>query len=192
MNSKTLLLCIALLAPRAINAQTSTSSTPAASTQPVTPTSLDDNPAFKKLSPEQQAWVREMTERLNKAMAQKDTAAIDQIAKEADDHLKQIGAPALPVKYTYQQTAPSNNAPTNNVQAPKPQPPQSGCVAEPAKKPRFHLPKKIQDAINRQAKQIGDKTGIEIDPNAPAQTIKDAQNKPCPPNQPPAPKPANQ
>jgi hypothetical protein len=179
----------AVLLASALHGQTSSTSTPAGqspvppapSAQPATPANLDD------LSPEQQAWLREIGVRLKKAIAEKDTAALDQIAKEAEDHLKQIGATDPPLKYTYQQPAP-----TVNAQAPKAQPQQSGCVSEPVKKPRFHLPKKIQDAINKQTRQIGDKTGIDLDPNAPAQTIKDAQNKPCAPNPTPNPKPANQ
>jgi len=66
------------------------------------------------------------------------------------------------------------------------QPAQTGCPASPIKKPRFHIPKSIQDAINRRVKQINDKAGIELDPNAPGQVIKDAQqDKPCPAAAPP-------
>ena len=66
----------------------------------------------------------------------------------------------------------------------------AGCDASPVKKPRFHIPKVIQDAINKQAKQVGSKTGVDVDPKAPAQAVKDAQQKlpPCPPA---AAKPAN-
>ena len=66
---------------------------------------------------------------------------------------------------------------------------QTGCVASPVKKPRFHLPKSVQDAINKQAKQIGNKTGVDVDANAPAKAVKDAQAKlpPCPPPAPAAP-----
>jgi len=53
-------------------------------------------------------------------------------------------------------------------------------VASPVKKPRFHLPKAVQDAINKQAKQIGSKTGVDVDASAPAKAVKDAQGKPCP------------
>jgi len=81
--------------------------------------------------------------------------------------------------------------PPNPTPAPNAQP---GCNALPVKKPRFHLPKPVQDAINNGAKQIGGKTGVQLDPNAPAQAVndaqKDAQGKPCPAS--PAPKPANQ
>jgi len=75
--------------------------------------------------------------------------------------------------------------------------PQSGCIAPPVKKPKFHIPKTVQDAINKGAKNIGSKTGVDLDPNAPAQTVNDAQKNignPCPPvpAQPvPAGKPAN-
>ena len=75
------------------------------------------------------------------------------------------------------------------------QPSQTGCAAAPVKKPGFHIPKAMQDAINKQAKQVGKQTGVDLDPNTPAQAVKDAQkNTPCPPAATPAAvqKPANQ
>ena len=78
-------------------------------------------------------------------------------------------------------------------QNPQPQPTQpsqaqqSPCTEtkQPAKKPRFgiHIPRNIQDAINKNAKKLSDKTGIDVDPNAPAEVLKDAQKSvshPCP------------
>jgi hypothetical protein len=50
-----------------------------------------------------------------------------------------------------------------------------------SRKPRFHIPRAVQDAINKQARTLSDKTGVDIDANAPAQTVNDAQGKPCPP-----------
>ena len=78
-----------------------------------------------------------------------------------------------------------NSGATPNT-APKPapntQPALTGCIAPPVKTPKFHLPKPIQDAINKGAKNIGSKTGVALDPNAPAQTVSNAQkNIPCPP-----------
>jgi len=88
--------------------------------------------------------------------------------------------------------ADKNTPPKAALPAPAPNA-QPGCTALPVKKPRFHIPKGIQDAINKQTKQIGGKTGVDLDPNAPAQTVndaqKDAQGNPCPAS--PAPKPAN-
>ena len=76
--------------------------------------------------------------------------------------------------------------PAPPVPPPAAQKAPAGCIAAPVKPPRFHLPKKVQDAINKNAKKIADKSGVELDPNAAAQAVKDAQ-KPCPP---PAPAPA--
>jgi hypothetical protein len=77
------------------------------------------------------------------------------------------------------------NAPATAGAKPQPATPpvQSGCEATPARKPRFHIPKAFQDAINKQAKQVSGKTGVDVDPNAPAKAVKDAQQKlpPCPP-----------
>jgi hypothetical protein len=142
MKTKTLLLLtFALLVPLAARAQSATPTTPP---QPAKRYStLDDDPQFKRLSPEQQDMVR-------KAMGNLDTA----IAVE--------------------QTNGSKPAPVA----------QAGCVASPIKKPRFHIPKAVQDAINKQAKQVSGKTGVDVDANAPAKAVKDAQAKlpPCPPS----------
>src|ERR1700683_1669137 len=80
-----------------------------------------------------------------------------------------------------QQSTPSNS-PAPQVQQPSPAlPPKApaGCIAGPVKKPRIHIPKKIQDAINKNVDKVASKTGVEVDKNAPAQAVKDAQNKPC-------------
>ena len=75
--------------------------------------------------------------------------------------------------------------PATQPTPPKPatMPVQSGCDASPVKTPRFRIPKAFQDAINKQAKQVSGKTGVDVDPNAPAKAVKDAQQKlpPCPP-----------
>jgi len=131
------LLFSVLLCPLAVRAQSATPTTPP---QPAKRySSLDDDPQFKRLTPEQQELVR-------KAMGNLDSA----IAVEQTNGGKL--APAA----------------------------QAGCEASPVKKPRFHLPKAVQDAINKQAKQIGSKTGVDVDANAPAKAVKDAQGKPCP------------
>jgi hypothetical protein len=169
MKRKTLLLFLtALLSPTGMRAQSTTTTAPPSAQQPVKPgNSLDDDPAFKRLSPAGQEWVRQITDRLNKAVADKDPAAIDQIERDVEKH-QQANAvvappPALPA----------------NAAAPKTPPAQSGCDASAVKKPRFHIPKAMQDAINKQASAIGNKTGVAVDPNAPAQVVSDAQGKPC-------------
>jgi hypothetical protein len=77
--------------PTALRAQTAT---PPSQSAPPSAGKLEDDPAFKKLSPEEQAWVRDMTDRLHKAIAAKDTAAIDQIQKEIAQHNAKNGVPA--------------------------------------------------------------------------------------------------
>ncbi len=158
--TRTLSLAIvsALLVTQTARAQSTPQTAPASAQQPAkTYSTLDDDPQFKRLSPEQQKLVRQMMEGVDKAIA-------------ADKNTPPKAPPL----------APAPNA-------------QPGCTALPVKKPRFHIPKGIQDAINKQTKQIGAKTGVDLDPNAPAQTVndaqKDAQGKPCPAL--PAPKPAN-
>jgi len=143
-----LLLFFALLCPLAVRAQSATPTTPP---QPAKRyNSLDDDPQFKRLSPEQQDIVR-------KAMGNLDNA----VAAER----KNAPAPA----------GPKAQAVTPLVTA--------GCDASPVKKPRFHIPKSVQDAINKQAKQISGKTGVDVDAKAPDKAMKDAQAKqaPCPP-----------
>jgi hypothetical protein len=179
MKRKTLLLFVtALLFPTGMRAQSTTPTAPPSAQQPVKPgSSLDDDPAFKRLSPAGQEWVRQIMQQLNKAVADKDPAAIDQIERDVEKHQQANAvvapAPAPPEK----KTASPANAPA-----------QSGCDASAIKKPRFHIPKAMQDAINKQARAIGDKTGVDVDPNAPAQAVSDAQGKPCPPATKTAPK----
>lgn len=156
-NTLIYLTLFALLASTGARAQSTTQAAPPAQ-QPAKPYStLDDDPQFKRLSPEQQEIVRKMMESADKAIAAE----------------KKTGAPP--------QAAPANPVPAPNA--------QPGCTPLPMKKPKFHIPKSVQDAINKQTKQIGSKTGVDVDPNAPAQTVNAAQGKPCPA---PAPKPANQ
>jgi hypothetical protein len=156
--STTLLLLTALLSCTGARAQ---STPPPPAEQPAKPNStLDDDPQFKRLSPEQQKLVRQMMESLDKAVA---------------DEKKSGATP---------KAAPANPAPLPNAP-----PAPAGCIASPVKKPKFHIPKTVQDAINKGAKNIGSKTGVALDPNTPAQTVNDAQKdigKPCPPAKAPA------
>lgn len=76
----------------------------------------------------------------------------------------------LPVIWGQQTTAP-------NTQAPKA---SAGCGSEPVKKPKFHIPTKLQKAISKQASKLNNTTGIQADPNAPEKAVDDAQkDKPC-------------
>jgi hypothetical protein len=111
------------------------------------PSTLDNDPAFKRLPPEQQELMRKIMANVNKAVADERTA------------------PPAPPKL-----------------APPAPPAPTGCTAAPVKPPKFHIPKALQDAINKQVKQVSKQTGVDVDPNAPAQAVKDAQkNIPCPP-----------
>ena len=152
MKRKTLLLLIsALLVPFTARAQSATQQTPQSAQQPAKGYStLDDDPAFKRLSPEKQELVRKAMQNIDNAIADdRKNAANPDAAK-----------PRLSVP-----------------------PAQSGCDASPIKKPRFHIPKAVQDAIKKQAKQVSSRTGVDVDPNAPEKAVKDAQQKlpPCPP-----------
>ncbi len=145
MKRKTLfLLTFALIVPLAVRAQPATA-TPQQPANPVN--SIEDDPQFKRLSPEKQELVRKAMQNIDNAVAAEQKAA---------------ATPATPKPQAATQT---------------------GCDASPVKKPRFHLPKSVQDAINKQAKQVGSKTGVDVDANAPAKAVKDAQAKlpPCPP-----------
>lgn len=144
-----LLLLSALIVPLTARAQ---SVSQPSSPQPAKRySSLDDDPQFKRLSPEQQDVVRKAMGNLDRAVAAEQNTAPAQAAAKLQ--------PATP-------------------------PVQTGCDASPVKKPRFHIPKAFQDAINKQAKQVGGKTGVDVDANAPAKAVKDAQAKlpPCPPS----------
>jgi hypothetical protein len=142
------LLTFALIVPLTAGAQSATPTAPATPAKRYS--SLDDDPQFKRLTPEQQDIVRKAMGNLDKAVAAEQNT-------------------------------------TSTPAAAKPQPAtsavQTGCDASPVKKPRFHIPKAFQDAVNKQAKQIGGKTGVDVDANAPAKAVKDAQTKlpPCPP-----------
>ncbi len=165
MKRKTLfLLSSALLAPVAARAQ---STAPPPAQQPAKPyNTLDSDPAFARLPPEEQAWLRQTMAKLNKAVADKDLNAITQIQQDIAKHQAAANPGPVPPK--------APNLP--NTPAP------AGCTALPVKTPKFHLPKPLQDAINKGAKNVGGKTGVDLDPNAPAQTVSNAQkNIPCPP-----------
>lgn len=113
--------------------------------------------------------MRGIRERLGKAIADQDAAALVQIQQDIAKHRAAKAAVA---------SAPQKTG----TPAPGAPPAQSGCAASPVKKPGFHIPKVMQDAINKQAKQVGKQTGVDLDPNAPSQAAKDAQkNIPCPP-----------
>jgi len=84
----TLSIAFVLLAPLAARAQTTTPS-PAQQPDNLT-TRLNEDPRFKRLSPEEQAWTRNIVERLDKAIANKDLAAFEQIKREADEHQRAL------------------------------------------------------------------------------------------------------
>jgi hypothetical protein len=89
----TLLIASALLCPLAARAQTPT---PQPTQQPDNLTTrLNEDPRFKRLSPEEQAWTRNIVERLDKAIANKDLAAIEQIKREAEQHQQALGNKAV-------------------------------------------------------------------------------------------------
>jgi hypothetical protein len=184
MKHTSFLIPIALLASFAVRAQPS-------SQQPATPPavggpnskSLDDDPAFKKLSPEQQAWVRQMTERLDKAIADKDSAAIDQLAKEVADHQQ---ATTEPLRYHY--------ATQDNSQTPTPKPPTpatSPCVVAPKKqggilgKLKDHAKHTIEGQAAKADARLGKATKRNVDGGVLDTThtvITEAdQPAPCPP-----------
>ena len=88
-----LLIASALLFPLAARAQTPT---PQPVQQPDNLTTrLNEDPRFKRLSPEEQAWTRSIFERLDKAIANKDLAAIEQIKREAEAHQQALGNKAV-------------------------------------------------------------------------------------------------
>jgi hypothetical protein len=180
--TRTLSLAIvsALLLPLAARAQ----STPAPSAQqpPKTADALEDDPAFRRLPPDEQEWIRNTLDKVHTAIANKDTAALDEVKADIAKHQ---GAAANPAPLP---------APPKAAAPPVAQAAPSGCATPPVKKPKFHIPKVMQDAINKQTKQVSKQTGVDLDPNAPAQAVNDAQkNTPCPPAPAaPAPKPANQ
>lgn len=151
----------ALFLAAAARAQSSTPPAP----QPAIPyNALDNDPAFKRLPPEQQEMVRKIMENTK--------AAIDAERSKPIPSSKTT-APAIPPM--------------------KPAPPaqSTGCAVAPVKTPKFHIPKALQDAVNKQVKQVGKQTGVDLDPNAPSQAVKDAQkNIPCPPVTPAAGQPA--
>lgn len=117
----------------------------------------EDDPVFKSLPPDQQELVRKVMEN----------------TKAAIDAERNSGMPS--------KTPPLAVPPVPPV---KPAPPAqpTGCAAAPVKPPKFHIPKALQNAINKQVKQTARQTGVDLDPNAPAQAVNDSQkNIPCPP-----------
>jgi hypothetical protein len=154
MKHKTFFLPLALLASVALRAQTlsqqpSAPQVPASSSQGAgnaNVRSLEDNPDFKSLPPDQQAWVRQMAQRLDKAMADKDAAAIDQLAKETAEHVKGLEKPTL----IYEYNAPPPNAAPAKSATPSP------CTVAP-KKPSF------LDKLKDHAKRAFDKQAAKAD-----------------------------
>jgi len=180
MKRKTLFLLISALLS-CIRARAQSTTPPPSQQQPAKPySSLEDDPQFKRLSPEQQKLVRQAMENLDKAIADQKNTPL------SPDDLK----PRQPIPPVPATPKAAPNAAPNNVPAPNAQP--AGCIAPPVKKPKFHIPKSVQDAVNKTTKQLGSKTGVDLDPNAPAQTVNDAQKNiqgvPCIPA--PAAKPA--
>jgi hypothetical protein len=184
MIHKILLLSLALVAPLALRAQTSTPSAVTPAAQPVedpASRSLDNDPDFKKLSPEMQERVRQFQRELNEAIA----AAKNDSAK--DTAIKQLDSP--PLKYTYAQAAPSNTPPPASAQPAKPSP----CVVSP-KKPSLltKLKTQAEQALKKQAgkadAQITKQTGGKVDAgvqDATTTAVNQAnQPDPCPPAKP--------
>jgi pyruvate/2-oxoglutarate dehydrogenase complex dihydrolipoamide acyltransferase (E2) component len=123
-----LLLCLLAIAQQPSAPPATPSVPPQSAQQTVKPgNSLDDDPAFKRLSPAVQEWVRQVMERLNKAVADKDQDAIDQIERDVEKH-QQANAVIAP--------APLEKKTASPVSAPAPnaQPAQSGCDASAVKK----------------------------------------------------------
>jgi len=83
-----MILLLAALLPSEIWAQSTQPPPPktGAQTQQAQPGSPEDDPAFKRLSPEQQDWVRTMTDRLNVAVEKKDIGAIEQLKLDGTKH----------------------------------------------------------------------------------------------------------
>jgi hypothetical protein len=186
MKSKTLLLFfMALLSPVGMRAQSTTQPAPPVAQQPLkTPVNIEDSQAFKRLPPDQQEWVKQTMDRLNKAVADKDLAAIDQIERDIEAHQKASLVPTpvpAPASAQKQTPPPATGAPKAAA--------KTGCDTSAVKKPRFSITRAMQDAITKQASAISAKTGIAVDPNAPAQVVNDAQGNPCPATPAPATKP---
>lgn len=132
--------------------------TPTQTAQPATPGSLDDDPVFKKLSPEMQERVRQFMSDLNEALANdKNAPAKETTAKQPDPSLK----------YTYAQAAPANNPPPPAAQPAKP-PVPSPC-AVPPKKPGFfaklkkHAEQTLENQAGKADAQIAKGSGGNVD-----------------------------
>jgi len=120
---------------------------------------IEDDPQFKRLDSDSQKLVKQIMDNVENAAA-------------AERAAQQTTPPAAP-------TSPKKDAkPDAAVKA------QAGCPADAPKKSRFHLPKALQDAVNKG--KLGDLPGMNIDPNAKKDTPKDANGKPCPPSPAPA------
>ena len=154
-------------------------------------TGLDEDPGFKRLSPEEQAWTRSIFERLDKAIADKDLAAIEQIKRETAQHYQALrdAAPAsapLPA-------APKPAAPAI-VPIPKTPTAQTGCVAAPPKKPSFldklklHAERTLVYQAAKADARIAKQSGGNVDAgtqDATATAVTQAnQPKPCTPVKP--------
>lgn len=114
---------------------------------------------FKMLSPEQQAWVRQMSDRLDKAIAENDTAAMDQLTKEASDHGKGLDASVPTLVYHYQA---ASNAPVANAPpaVPSKSAASSPCVVTP---PKPGVMAKLKEHAKRALKKQAAKADAQID-----------------------------
>jgi hypothetical protein len=157
MKHKTFLLSFALLASMALKAQTPQTNPKSSAEMPAVVTGDYDDPAFKALPLEEQQFIRYAVSTMTKAFTDHDARAMGRLGLEITDVI------SAPPTYAFQKPA------------------TAGCDATPVKKPKIHLPRVLQDAINKNADKLNNKTGVQVDPNAPAQTIDKAQNTPCPP-----------
>jgi hypothetical protein len=164
MKRTTTLAIVSALFFAAVGRAQSPTPSPSSATQPAVASGIENDPAFKRLPPDEQAWVKQILERTHKAIENQDAEALDSIKQDIAKHQ----AAALASQKT--------GAPANAQNS------QTGCTSGPVKKPGFHIPKALQNAIDKQAKQVSKQTGVDIDTNAPSQAVKDARkNIPCPP-----------
>jgi hypothetical protein len=172
MTIRTLLLFSALLTP--IRAQTPP--TPASQAQPAKP---DDDLASSKLSPEQLAKTQQLMDRLNKAITDKDVAAIDQVNKEMQENLRQLKNPDSPTGDYYYRATPTA-APQPATPNPCAVPPKKGGWFETAKK---RLKQTIEGQAGKLDTQVGKATNGKVDPGAKdtATAAVNAADQPCVP-----------
>ncbi len=154
-------LAFVLFAPVAARAQTPTPEPPPVIPRnPVKLPSLDDDPRFKALPPDEQGWVRNMMQRLQKAIADKDMPAIDQLKREAEQHQQALAAAAA---------SGASKPPAPAVVPITPLPP---CPFEPPKKPgvldklKAHAKRTLQKQAAKADAQVARQTGGNVDAGA--------------------------